>query len=37
MQETFIYEQSIPFEALLERMKHLLIRFRAVKNGRIVF
>jgi predicted nucleotidyltransferase component of viral defense system len=30
MQETFIYEQSVSFETLLERMKELLNRFRSI-------
>ena len=31
MQETFIYEQSISFEVLLERLKELRNRFHSAK------
>ena len=37
MQETFIYEQSIPFETLLERMKELCHRFHITKMDETFF
>jgi predicted nucleotidyltransferase component of viral defense system len=37
MAETFIYEQPIPFEVLLNRMKELLIRFRSIKMDETFF
>jgi len=37
MQETFIYEQSVFFEIVLERMKELRNRFRAIKIDEMFF
>ena len=37
MQETFIYEQSVSFETLLERLKELRNRFRAMKMNETFF
>jgi len=37
MQETFIYEQSVSFETLLDRMKELRNRFRAIKMDETFF
>ena len=37
MQETFIYEQPISFDALLNRMKDLLIRFHAIQMDETFF
>ena len=37
MQETFIYEQSITFEALLKRLIELRNRFRCVKMEETFF
>ena len=37
MRETFIYEEPVSFNALLNRMKDLLIRFRAIKMDETFF
>ena len=37
MRETFIYEQPVSFDALIKRMKDLLIRFRAIKMDETFF
>jgi hypothetical protein len=37
MQEAFIYEQSISFEKILERMKELRNRFRIIQMDEVFF
>jgi predicted nucleotidyltransferase component of viral defense system len=37
MQQTFIYEQPIPFETIINRMKDLLIRFRSIQMDETFF
>ena len=37
MREDFIYEHPISFDALIDRMKDLLIRFRAIKMDETFF
>lgn len=37
MREAFIYEQPIPFEVLINRMKDLLIRFRSIQMDESFF
>jgi len=37
LRETFIYEQPIPFETIINRMKDLLIRFRSIQMDETFF